>query len=63
MLKAFCDRCGEEIPDFDEEKMRLNIVTGGMALDDFDLCPPCLKQVESQISDWIKGAGHGDRGI
>lgn len=56
MLKAFCDRCGDEIPDFDAEKNALDIVTRGMAFDHFDLCLDCLGLMEDQISDFIKGA-------
>ena len=56
MLKAFCDRCGDEMPEYDAEKNTLDIVTGGMAFDHFDLCPVCLGAMEDQISDFIKGA-------
>ena len=56
MLKAFCDRCGDEIPDYDAEKNTLDIVTGGMAFDHFDLCRICLGTMKGQISDFIKGA-------
>ena len=56
MLKAYCDRCTEEIPDFDAEKNRLDIVTGGMGFAHFDLCSICLGAMQDQISDFIKGA-------
>ena len=56
MLKAFCDRCTEEILDYDAEIHTLDIVTRGMAFDHFDLCPICLGAMEDQISDFIKGA-------
>ena len=56
MLKAFCDRCGDEIPDYDAEKNTLNIVTGGMAFVHCDLCRICLGTMKGQISDFIKGA-------
>ena len=55
MLKAFCDRCTEEIPDYDAEKNTLDIVFGGMAWDHFDLCPICLGAMKGQLSDLIKG--------
>ena len=56
MLKAFCDRCTEEIFDYDAEKNTLDIVFGGMAWDHFDLCPTCLGAMKDQLSDFIKGA-------
>lgn len=56
MLKAFCDRCSEEIPDYDAKKNSLDLATRGMAFDHFDLCLTCLATIEDQISDFIKGA-------
>ena len=57
MLKAFCDRCGNEITDYDAEKNTLLIVNGrGMAVESFDLCDPCEAIIYCTISDWIRGA-------
>ena len=57
MLKAFCDRYGNEIPDYDKDKNTLLIVNGqGMAVESFDLCGTCGPTIDEQISDFIKGA-------
>jgi len=57
MLKAFCDRCGNEIPDYKAEENTLVIVNGhGMAVESFDLCDTCGPSIDETISDWIKGA-------
>lgn len=57
MLKAYCDRCGEEIPEYDKDKNTLLIVNGqGHAVESFDLCGSCGPTMDEQISDFIKGA-------
>lgn len=57
MLKAFCDRCEKEIPDYVAEENTLVIVNGhGMAVESFDLCDTCIKIIDGPLSDWIKGA-------
>lgn len=57
MIKAFCDRCGKEIPDYDKDENTLLIVNGrGMAVESFDLCQTCGDTIDAQLSDWIKGA-------
>lgn len=57
MLKAFCDRCGDEIPEYESEKNTLLIVNGqGQAVESFDLCGQCGPDMDRRISDFIKGA-------
>ena len=56
MLKAFCDRCREEIPNYDAEKQQLSIIDGnGMIQETFDLCHDCLLVISEKLRDFIKG--------
>lgn len=57
MLYAKCDRCGEDIPEFEPKKHQMMIVNPHE--DDvlmFDLCDECGPIIKDQLSDWIKGA-------
>lgn len=56
MLKAYCDRCEELIPDYDETLHQLVILNGqGHAVESFDLCGSCGPVIDEQISDFIRG--------
>lgn len=57
MLTAICDRCGEDIPEYEPKKHQLMIVD---PYEDevrmFDLCDLCSPMVNSELHDFIKGA-------
>lgn len=56
MLKAFCDRCGDEVSDYTAEKDHLSIIDGrGMVQESFDLCHDCLLVISGTLREFIKG--------
>lgn len=57
MLTANCDRCGKEILDWEAKKHQLMIVNSHEdRVQTFDLCDSCGPTINTQISDFIKGA-------
>lgn len=57
VIKAFCDKCGKEIEDFDAEQNQLWLNFGsrtGVNIDCFDLCNPCSETVIDKIVKMMK---------